>query len=248
MYQKMGLPEPAEVKAATATYRDDMDALAAFLEDRCVVHPRAEAPATPLYNVYQEWCAASGEASESQRRFGGRLKERGFESFTYTAGPHRDRKGWRGIGIRNNRHDDPGGPESSARADERTRANGSNPVHEANKATESADKGPQSGQTADDRPHTQSRIGMGEIPDLTDSAEDHGPNFGINSPMGIREEVMPKKGPQGPHRPQPVAVTPREGRVSAEQTERVKRLIAEGMAPDWARAEVLGNRAEGEGQ
>lgn len=40
-------------------------------------------------------------------------------------------------------------------------------------------------------------------------------------------------------------ITPRERRLSAEETERVKRLIAEGMAPDWARAEVLGGEVAG---
>jgi putative DNA primase/helicase len=248
MYQKIGLPEPDEVRGATASYRSDMDVLAAFIEDRCVVAENAHAAATPIYHAFKEWCVAKGEGDGgSQRRFGARLKERGFESFTYTAGPHRDRKGWRGIGLRDDRHDDPErGSERSARADEQIRANGSNPAHEANKATESADKGPQSGQTADDRPHTESRIGMEKTPDFADSAEDHGPKSGINSPMGIREEVMPKKGPQGPHRPQPAAVTPREGRLSAKQTERVKRLIAEGMAPEWARAEVLGVAVAGD--
>src|SRR5215212_3006671 len=39
-YQREGLGEPEEVKAATASYRSDMDVLANFIEDRCVV--RAE--------------------------------------------------------------------------------------------------------------------------------------------------------------------------------------------------------------
>jgi hypothetical protein len=50
---------------------------------------------------------------------------------------------------------------------------------------------------------------------------------------------MQKKGPQGPQGPQSGAITPREGRLSAEQAERVQRLMTEGMAASFARAEVL---------
>ncbi len=247
-WRREGLREPAAVSTATAEYRTEMDTLAAFFGDRCVVHPRAESPATPLYRAYQEWCDENGESGESQRRFGARLRERGFESFTYTAGPHRDRKGWRGIGLRDDRpDDDPGGgrrpPDSSATADDQTRTSDIKHDQDADNATESAVEGPQSGQTADDRPHTESPIGTRETGENTDSADKRGPFF-HNLPLkNPRVERMQKKGPQGPHRPQSGAVTPREGRLSAEQAERVKRLIAEGMAPEWARAEVMGNEA-----
>jgi len=110
-YQHDGLGEPEQVTQATAGYRSEMDTLAAFIDDECVRHYSAEVPASPLYNAYQDWCADNGERPETQKRFGMRLRERGFESFTFSSGAHRGRKGWRGIGLRDNRPDDgPDGP------------------------------------------------------------------------------------------------------------------------------------------
>ncbi len=51
---------------------------------------------------------------------------------------------------------------------------------------------------------------------------------------------MPEKGLQPSNRLKAAPVTPREGRLSAEQAERVQRLMSEGMAASFARAEVLG--------
>src|SRR5215211_653604 len=98
-YQRHGLGEPQEVRAATEGYRSEMDVLAAFIEDRCVVHPKASAGATPLYNAYKEWCGEGGEDAISQRKFGRQLGERGFV---------KDKSGtiiWHGIGLRSDRPD-----------------------------------------------------------------------------------------------------------------------------------------------
>jgi putative DNA primase/helicase len=95
-YQGEGLGEPDAVLKATASYRSDMDLLAGFLEDRCVVHENARAGATQLYNAYGEWCSENGETAETQRRFGLRLRERGFAS---ERDPETRRKVWVGIGL-----------------------------------------------------------------------------------------------------------------------------------------------------
>jgi putative DNA primase/helicase len=95
-YQRDGLGEPQEVKSATEGYRADMDVLAAFIGDCCVVHPSATAQATPLFNAYQEWCKQGGEAEISQRRFGQQLRERGFRD---DRDPKTRRKLWKGIGL-----------------------------------------------------------------------------------------------------------------------------------------------------
>jgi hypothetical protein len=47
---------------------------------------------------------------------------------------------------------------------------------------------------------------------------------------------MLKKGPQGPQGPE----THRSRRLTAEEVERVKTLMEQGMSPALARAEVLG--------
>jgi putative DNA primase/helicase len=104
-WQANGLQEPDEVLAATDSYRSDMDTLAQFIEDSCTVHAGAQAPATPLWKHYTRWCDESGEKPLKQRAFGTRLGERGFESFKYTDGPHKDRKGWAGIGLKSGQTD-----------------------------------------------------------------------------------------------------------------------------------------------
>ena len=106
-WQSDGLGQPEKVRAATEGYRSEMDVLAAFLGDRCVVNPYAWARFSDLYESYQEWCGVSGERAESKKRFGNRLKERGFAPNRGTGNvPIR-----RGLGLRDDRRPDPdGGP------------------------------------------------------------------------------------------------------------------------------------------
>lgn len=73
-----GLEPPEPVRAATREYRDEMDVLAGFLSDCCVLASNARASAAKLYDAYKRWCEANGERAESQRRFGGWLVDRDF--------------------------------------------------------------------------------------------------------------------------------------------------------------------------
>src|SRR5215207_2201851 len=107
-WQEHGLGQPDRVREATDQYRAEMDTLAAFIEDRCVVREGIVAPATPLYKQYQMWCDDAGEKPETQKVFGMRLRERGFTSDKIKRGPHKDRKGWFGIGLRADRPDPEG--------------------------------------------------------------------------------------------------------------------------------------------
>ncbi|MDP9426656.1 MAG: phage/plasmid primase, P4 family [Actinomycetota bacterium] len=77
-WQRDGLGEPDEVKNATAEYRAEQDVLADFMLERCVVHDGVWCVFGSLYVSYEEWCEKSGEKAESKRKFGARLKERGF--------------------------------------------------------------------------------------------------------------------------------------------------------------------------
>src|SRR5215211_718272 len=104
-WQEHGLEEPKTVTDATKQYREEMDTLAAFFEDRCVIREGLLTPASRLYKQYQMWCDDAGEHAETQKMFGMRLSERGFVSEKIKRGQHKDRKGWRGIGLR---ADDPG--------------------------------------------------------------------------------------------------------------------------------------------
>jgi putative DNA primase/helicase len=141
-WQEHGLGEPESVREATDQYRAEMDTLAAFIEDRCVVREDAVAPATPLYKQYQLWCDDAGEKPETQKMFGMRLRERGFVSDKIKRGPHKDRKGWFGIGLRAD-HPDPDEPEEGDDGPDGGLGGGA--------------KGPHGGQSADDGPRGGSR-------------------------------------------------------------------------------------------
>jgi putative DNA primase/helicase len=104
-WQRIGLQPPDEVRRATGRYRAEMDVLAAFIDEECIVVDQASATAKALYGAYKAWCEENGERPESQRRFGGRLKERGFENGKITAGPYKGYVEWYGIGLA-------GGPEA----------------------------------------------------------------------------------------------------------------------------------------
>lgn len=95
-WQEHGLGMPTEVREATGAYRAEMDVLAQFLDECCIVNPLAKAKAGDLYRAYAEWCEANGERPLAQRNFGMRLTERGFEP--YRAGARCDRF-WRGVGL-----------------------------------------------------------------------------------------------------------------------------------------------------
>ena len=102
-WQRDGLGEPEEVRSATTSYRADMDVLARFIEDRCVMDPDAWTKFADLYSSYQDWCDESGEKAETKRQTGTRLKERGFEADRGTGNvPIRQ-----GIGLRDDRRPDP---------------------------------------------------------------------------------------------------------------------------------------------
>lgn len=77
MRDRLGTPD--EVTKATESYRDDMDIMAQFIEDCCVVRPEITAQTTPIYGRYSKWCEANNEKAMTQREFSLRLAEKGFE-------------------------------------------------------------------------------------------------------------------------------------------------------------------------
>jgi putative DNA primase/helicase len=89
-WRREGLQAPDEVRRATGQYRAEMDVLAGFLAECCELDTGHWEYAKDLYECYKRWCDENGERPEPQRKFGGRLGERGF---------HRDRGGSRGAGI-----------------------------------------------------------------------------------------------------------------------------------------------------
>jgi putative DNA primase/helicase len=89
-WRREGLQAPDEVRKATGEYRAEMDVLAGFLAECCELDTGHWEYAKDLYECYKRWCDENGERPEPQRKFGGRLGERGFQ---------RDRGGSRGAGI-----------------------------------------------------------------------------------------------------------------------------------------------------
>jgi putative DNA primase/helicase len=77
-WQRMGLCPPEKVQAATEAYRGEMDTMADWLAECCVVTPQAQATPSALYASYAEWCDAAGEHPCTMKAFSMRLQERGF--------------------------------------------------------------------------------------------------------------------------------------------------------------------------
>jgi putative DNA primase/helicase len=99
-WQEHGLGEPESVRAATDQYRAEMDTLAAFLDEECVVARDSRVLAERLYQSYAMWCDKSGERKEPKKAFVGKLQERGFKRRRETAGVNKGRYIWLGIGFR----------------------------------------------------------------------------------------------------------------------------------------------------
>jgi len=103
-WQRDGLNPPPKVLAATKQYKDESNPLRMFFEDRCVLHPEAEAAASELHRAYARWAIAWGEEAMKTKAFQSELRDQGFESFRYTSGPMKGRRGWRGIALRDDAH------------------------------------------------------------------------------------------------------------------------------------------------
>ena len=79
LWQEEGLVPPAIVAAATAEYRAEMDVLAAFLDDACIVGKKERCLASELYQAFHTWCEENGEQVRTHRDFSRDLMDRGFE-------------------------------------------------------------------------------------------------------------------------------------------------------------------------
>ena len=94
LWQREGLCPPPEVTKATEKYREEMDILADFFVDCCIIGPEHTEKNTDLYKTYCRWCEEQGEKPASQRTFSQSLQERGYRN-------ERTRNGriWRGLRL-----------------------------------------------------------------------------------------------------------------------------------------------------
>ncbi len=218
-WQEHGLEEPRTVAEATRRYREEMDTLAAFFEDRCVIREGVLTPASRLYKQYQMWCDDAGEHAETQKMFGMRLSERGFVSEKIKRGQHKDRKGWLGIGLR---ADDPE-PEEPDDGDNTSPNN-----------APSIGDGPPGGGRADDPPPREKRGFAGESLDKSPVADDSGPkNQQVPHETPRVREVVEKRSASSASS----ASTSEE--PTEEQERRIRALVRKGFSESAARAEVL---------
>ena len=75
-WQHSGLRTPDRVINATREYRDDMDLLAQFIQERCIVDPAAQVWASELYAEYKHWCEECGLHAVSHKRLGREIGQR----------------------------------------------------------------------------------------------------------------------------------------------------------------------------
>jgi putative DNA primase/helicase len=77
-WREEGLGEPAAVASAVEQYRQEMDLVADFLTDCCVLGGEFRESFTALYDAFVAWCETLGEAPMSQRAFATNLDGKGF--------------------------------------------------------------------------------------------------------------------------------------------------------------------------
>jgi putative DNA primase/helicase len=95
-WQVHGLQAPDVVKDATQEYRNEMDVLASFLEEICILESDAAVSRAALFRAYGTWCEQNKERAYTQRAFAIKLNERGF-------GTHMDGNGvrmWCGVKLK----------------------------------------------------------------------------------------------------------------------------------------------------
>ncbi|MFJ1510911.1 phage/plasmid primase, P4 family [Cellulosimicrobium funkei] len=90
-YLEHGFAAPDAVLAATADYQKRSDAVARFIEDRCITGPNFVVAAADLFTAWSAWIADDGSEPLSKRDFGEELDKRGFRAGK--SGSKRTRKG-----------------------------------------------------------------------------------------------------------------------------------------------------------
>lgn len=90
-WQRHGLGEPAEVRTATAAYRNAQDTLGAFLAECCLRGDDLRTRPSDLLAAYHQW---AGDTRMTHRQLGPALEDRGFTRRTSGG-----RAWWLGIGL-----------------------------------------------------------------------------------------------------------------------------------------------------
>ena len=79
-WQKTGLQPPEKVTMATDEYREEMDVLAEFMDEHCILGDRHKVTQKELYICYADWCETLRQRPQNYRLFNRQLKERNFQT------------------------------------------------------------------------------------------------------------------------------------------------------------------------
>ena len=93
-WHRLGLADPDPVTAATDSYRAESDALARFIEQRCLTGPHFSVRSSDLFAAWSKWCADEGEPAGTQTAFSTQLVNRGYDKRPTNMG-----KVWQRIGL-----------------------------------------------------------------------------------------------------------------------------------------------------
>tara|TARA_R100000655_G_scaffold107395_1_gene157797 strand:- start:131 stop:766 length:636 start_codon:yes stop_codon:yes gene_type:complete len=102
-WQKNGLRPPDKVRLATTEYREEMDVLAEYMEDRCVIGEGKSVPKKQIYLDYVEWCEDMKQRPQSYSLFSRQLSERDFRSKVAKMTFNGERKSvrvWKGLTLK----------------------------------------------------------------------------------------------------------------------------------------------------
>lgn len=99
-WQAGGLGMPSAIVAATQAYRDEMDQIGRFIDERCVTGPASSVKHAELVHAYRSWAADSGEHAVTAQKLRDQLIERSYE-YVKRGTDSASRLGnlWRGIGL-----------------------------------------------------------------------------------------------------------------------------------------------------
>ncbi len=98
-WQQEGMEMPDIVKVAIENYKTDMDPIARFINENCIISETCKAKTGDIYDLYKDWCEENKEYKLSSIKLSKKLADKGFK---------RDRtmnfRHWIGIGISDNEH------------------------------------------------------------------------------------------------------------------------------------------------
>src|ERR1019366_8352809 len=86
VYRKQGLHPPKAVLASTESYRQDMDVVGQWIDQRCEVDPKATIPTGAAYFDYSQWAADEVGWEFKKLTFRRQLSDRSFPAEKGTHG------------------------------------------------------------------------------------------------------------------------------------------------------------------